>query len=399
MFNKILFGKDKKGGFKVWSISAMSVGDAAQVVVVHGKEGGKMQEKVEAIKAGKQGRTPLEQAISQAEGKIKKQMDKGYRENKNELEELPLLAMLAADYRKQGHRIEYPCFTSVKYDGVRCLAKCRGGVVTLESRTGQPYDVPHIVEALSFMREGWVLDGELYLHGETLQDITSAVKRTKPQEEIDAAEKKVLKAKEGGDREAIADALTEYNEALNIKRIRENMEFHVFDIPSDMEFPDRLEQLTWLAEKYFPVTGKVHATHYRVVIDEDGMKWAHKQAVSQGYEGIMLRNFKGVYESGKRSADLQKYKEFMDAEFYVFDVIPDKDGHGVLVCNNDLNDLTFTVVMGSHDERIYQLQNKHEFVGKYLTVKFQSRYKGTLLPQFPTGVQFRACDAAGNPVE
>lgn len=392
MFNKILFGKDKKGGFKVWSISAMAVGDAAQVVVVHGKEGGKMQEKVEAVKAGKQGRTPLEQAISQAEGKIKKQVDKGYRENKADLDDLPLLAMLAADYRKQGHRIEYPCYTSVKYDGVRCLAKRKNGVITLESRTGQPYDVPHIVEALSFMKEGWVLDGELYLHGESLQDITSAVKRTRPWEEVEDAEAKLEKAK-GVSEEAHAEAITELNAALNIQRIRENLEFHVFDIPSDMDFTCRLEQLVWLNDNFIESIGKLYVTGYATAFSEADMKEQHKQAVAQGYEGIMLRNFQGVYESGKRSADLQKYKEFMDAEFRIVGNTRDKDGLVVYTCRNDVNDEEFNVTIGSHEER----QNVVD--ASWLTVKFQSRYKGTLLPQFPTGVAFRACDEAGNPVD
>lgn len=400
MFNKILFGKDKKGGFKVWSICAQPCGHSAIITILHGKEGGKMQEKVESVQVGKQGRTPLEQAISQAEGKIKKQIDKGYRESKSELEELPLLAMLATDYRKQGHRIEYPCFTSVKYDGVRCLAKCKGGVITLESRTGQPYDVPHIVEALSFMRDGEVLDGELYFHGAILQDITSAVKRTDARGEIEVCERKVEKAKKGGDEEEIAEAVTELNHAIYIGQLRPLLEFHVFDVPSEHDYATRLNVLQITAmDVQAAGTEYVRIAEHNLAVDEEDMKAQHKAAVAAGYEGIMLRNAKGVYESGKRSADLQKYKEFMDAEFKILDIIEDKDGHGVFVCQNDVTEHSFTVVMGSHADRIYQLANREQFVGEWLTVKFQSRYKGTLLPQFPTGVQLRACDEHGNPIE
>jgi hypothetical protein len=35
------------------------------------------------------------------------------------------------------------------------------------------------------------------------------------------------------------------------------------------------------------------------------------------------------------------------------------------------------------------LKDKEYFISKFLNVKFQSRYKGTLLPQFPTGEYIR----------
>ncbi|MNF84132.1 DNA ligase [compost metagenome] len=129
------------------------------------------------------------------------------------------------------------------------------------------------------------------------------------------------------------------------------------------------------------------------------MKAAHRDAVDRGFEGIMIRNRNGLYESGKRSADLQKYKEFMDSEFRIVDVVVDKDGLGVLECQNDLNEETFTVTLGSHSERAYQFLFKYEFIGTWVTVKYQSRYKKTLLPQFPTGLQFRDCSEDGTPLE
>ena len=103
----------------------------------------------------------------------------------------------------------------------------------------------------------------------------------------------------------------------------------------------------------------------------------------------MLRNFSGLYESGKRSASLQKYKSYLDSEFIILDVVPDKQGNGIFVCKNDLNDKEFQVVMGSMGERLSYLENKDSLKGKYLTVKYQSRYKDTLLPQFPVGLQIR----------
>lgn len=403
-FIKTLYGLDKKGGFKIWEVVVRNVNGMVDFNIYHGKEGGKIQAKESCIMKAHQGRTLYEQGVMEAEAKIKKQMDKGYRENKDDLVELPLLAMLAADYRKQGHRINYTCYTSDKYDGVRCLAKHKGSAgIVLESRTGQPYDVPHITEALKeIMLEGDVLDGEIYLHGYALQEITSAVKRTDTQGEIDKAQRKYDRvANEGIQTEEwekiFGEASANLQEALLIHEIRPKLKFYVFDVPSDKIFDERLADLQYWTR---PSNDDVIVfTEYDVAVSEEDMKEKHKDAVARGFEGIMLRNREGLYESGKRSADLQKYKEFLDTEFLVVDTELDKDGLIVYVCKNDVNDNLFRVIFGSKEQKLAAVAVRDTFPGKYLTVKFQSRYKDTLLPQFPTGVIFRDCDAAGNVLE
>lgn len=385
---KTFYGVDKKGGFKVWIIEVGSgIGNESYIKISHGKEGGKLTAKFDTITKGKQGRSHYEQAISEAEGRIKKQMDKGYREDKEELTELDVLAMLAADYRKQGHRIIFPCYGSVKYDGVRALAKKRNGVVTIESRTSQPYDVPHVNEALTIhMRDGDIWDGELYVHGYALQDITSAVKRTDTQAEIDKAERAYQKT-------PTSQKLADLEEAKAIHELRPKLEFHIFDVVTDQKFVDRVKLLDELCG--IPVVSPcIQITQYLWIADAADMKVKHDEAVNAGYEGLMLRNFCGLYESGKRSADLQKYKEFLDSEFVIRDIIEDKQGNAVFVLQNDIVGLDgqvalFQCVMGDMAERKHYIENKHLYIGKLLTVKYQSRYKGTMLPQFPTGVAIR----------
>lgn len=380
---KTLYGLDKKGEMKVWTITTSTAGE---ITISHGKLGGKMIVKNEHITEGKQGRTVGEQADLEARARIKKQEDKNYRENQADLANLDILAMLAADYRKRGKSIEYPCYGSDKYDGVRALAKKRNGAVTIESRTSQIYDVPHLHAALSIhMQEGDIWDGEIYLHGEVLQDITSAVGRTDTQAKIDAAQRKYEKAV--GD-EKIELAYQELQEAKLIHEIRPKLEFHIFDVVSDKTFVERVKDLDTLCG--IPVVSPcIQITQYVWVADADDMKVKHDDAVDRGYEGLMLRNFKGVYESGKRSTDLQKYKEFVDAEFEILDVIPDKEDGSRFLVRNNLNERTFTVTLGSMAQRAEYLENKHLYIGKLITVRYQSRYKKTKLPQFPTGVVIR----------
>jgi DNA ligase-1 len=389
--NKRFYGKDKKGSYKIWSICVLNEPyGGASINIMHGSEGGVMTDKVDQILKGKQGRTPFEQAISEAEGRIKKQVDKGYRENKADLEELPLLAMLSGDYNKIPKRIKWEDGVHVpdKFDGVRCLVKCAmGGGITLESRTGQPYDVPHIVAELQkIMQPGDVLDAEIYLHGYVLQDINSAVKRTDTQKKIDAAERKVVKAKTLED---LFEAEAELTNAHLIHEIRPKLELHVFDVPSGNPWYQRLYNLNQYAYQRFIAFGFVKLALNPCAFSEEEMKVLHKDAVRRGFEGVMLRNKMGMYESGKRSADLQKYKEFVDEEFEILDILPAKDDGSVYVLKNNLNDLTFTCTMGDMPSRAKALAEKHLYIGKFLNVKFQSRYKGTLLPQFPTGEYIR----------
>lgn len=352
---KHLYGLDKKGGFKVWSIWT----DEHLLTIEHGKEGGKMQKKVEEIRpknVGKSNETSsAEQAELEAMSRWRKQIDKGYRETKEELEELPLLPMLAHDYLKQGHRIKYPCFGSPKLDGVRCLAIRHADRVELKSRGGKEYSVKHIQDQLKgMMFVGEVWDGELYIHGMYLEDIVSAVK------------------KPNGN--------------------TPNLKFVVFDVVEQGNpFCNRVEGVQALCENYFGCQDAKHIEflQYIKVEDEDAMKSLHKTYVLDGYEGIMLRNYNGLYESGKRSADLQKYKEFFDEEFQIVAVGEDRNGNAVLRVFDPVAGEGFDVCYGDFEERKRQLLEWQSYIGKALTVKYQTRYKDSRLPQFPTGVRIR----------
>ena len=371
METKLLYGLDKSGKYKVWSIQSRTyvdpVTDQPQSVIeiFHGQEGGKIQKKVEFVNEGKNiGRanetTPAQQAELEAESRYKKQLDKGYRPTKEELTELPLLPMLAADYLKQGHRIKYPCYASAKLDGVRCLAIAGQDGVILKSRGGKEYSVAHIQKQLeSIMIAGEVWDGELYIHGKYLEEIVSAVKKP-----------------------------NENTTSLN---------FIIFDIVCSSSFEERLNGI--LVASVGIDIPNIHSIEYVEVENEHHMKEWHKKFVSDGYEGIMLRNNNGVYESGKRSADLQKYKEFFDEEFEIVAVGEDKNGNAVLCVFDTTAGETFTVCYGDFEQRKHQLENWKDYIGKWLTVKYQTRYKDSKLPQFPTGVCIRETDAQGNPLE
>jgi len=349
--NKVtLYGLDKNSGLKVWNIWT----EDDSIFIEHGKLNGKMQLKTEKVAGKNIGRsnetTPSEQAEFEAKSRINKQVDKGYRENPDELNDLEILPMLSADYTKQGHRIKYPCWGSDKMDGCRALAICVNGVVTLKSRGGKLYDVKHLQGQLSaIMKDGEIWDGELFIKGKYLEEIVSAIKKPNP--------------------------LTPY------------LGFVVFDVVNTEEFSLRINTINSLSKRLLGT--QIRVIEYVNIQSESDMKLHHKDSVARGFEGLMLRNGSGVYESGKRSADSQKYKEFLDEEFEIVAVGEDKNGNAVLCVFDPTAQETFNVTYGDFEQRKYQLENWKEFIGKKLTVKFQTRYKDSKLPQFPTGVVIR----------
>lgn len=361
---KVLYGKDKKDGYKVWMVSAKD----SVITITHGKMDGKLQEKTEVISGkniGKANETaPEQQAILEAESRYKKQLDKGYRPTLDELEDLPLMAMLAVDYHKKAHLLQFPCLASVKLDGNRCLAIRHKEHVELRTRGGKSMEIPHIQNALfEAMHEGEVLDGEIYKHGYFLEEIVSAIRTpTNP--------------------------------------LHEELEFWAFDVVvEDVPFKERYELLHDMFSEARFSQNYLRLVIHDEIYDEESMKQFHKWAVENKFEGIMCRNMNGVYESGKRSNDLHKYKEMIDGEFKIVGVEKDRNDNAVLVCLDDTSGLPFGVTFGDFAQRKHQLEHQEEYIGKWLTIKYQTRYKDSGLLQFPVGKAIRECDEHGNPLE
>jgi DNA ligase-1 len=84
--------------------------------------------------------------------------------------------MLAPSKSPELDDIEYPMLMSPKLDGIRCLIK-EGQIL---SRSGKPLRNINLEVLLAplILDTGHVFDGELYLHGETFQYITSRVMAT-----------------------------------------------------------------------------------------------------------------------------------------------------------------------------------------------------------------------------
>lgn len=404
-----LFGESSQGKRKVWSIR-VDVRDvdgvtAGVIVSEHGYENGKMVVAERVVTVGKNlGKknetTPVQQATSEAQSSWNKKKDAGYSPEgaapagsssasdtdvgaahgtavpgtsatataAATVTDLPEAAaavpagaakaplpMLAQDFNKRGKSIVFPCFAQKKLDGVRCVAMPNG----LFSRNGKKFPhLEHIRDEIAALGSGLVLDGELYSDELTFQEIVGLVK------------KETLRA---GDADKMA-----------------KIHLCVYDmIVTDVSNKDRNDRLTALFASNTFKTLRLLPTE--VCEKRENIKEMHAKYVAEGYEGLMLRNMAANYRLGVRSTDLQKYKEFEDAEYTVTGF---KEGDGaekgcvIWICKTDKNQEFATRPRGTHEERAEIMKNAQSYVGKKLTVRYQELTNDGI-PRFPVGISFR----------
>lgn len=361
---KTLYKYNKDSSYTIWSISVI---DNKIITKWRKGEFGKLQNKEEIISSGKNlGKsnetTPSLQALLEAESKILLQKDKGYAETLEEAKELlssleSLRPMLAHDYTIKNNKNKINWESGViiqpKVDGIRMVSKLykklSGFDLQCVSRNNKPIELPTPLynQIYHFMKINNLtyLDGELYIHGETFEDLVSCVK--KPKDNI----------------------------------LYDKLEYHIFEIPpiSTLDL-DRSFDISMYESIFFVESKLAHSEKEAQILLEN---YLHKH-----YEGIMLRNKYYSYEYNVRSYNLMKWKEFTTDEFEIVDIIPDKDGHGKLVCKlNNIEDLLFEAVpKGTHEYKSSIVQDKGLYLGKLATIKYQNLTSDGI-PRFPVAIE------------
>lgn len=377
-----LFKKTSTGAIQEWEISVVPAmtSNAWQGTIVtrYGQVGGAIQETRDIVKKGKNiGKknetTALQQADAEAEAKWEKQLKKGYTRTQAEAEadatdeviEGGVAPMLAHRFDEQGHKIVYPALAQPKFDGHRCICVIKDGEPSLWTRTRKPITgLPHLVKTLKdwACSEGvreLVLDGELYNHAykDRFEELTSFIRSPEP--------------KDG----------------------HEVVQYHIYDIvAAHLKQGDRAEELRCcFGRNRFKNTLVFVET--LAVWDEDDLMLTFERFLKQGYEGLMVRNAEGLYVN-KRSYDLQKVKEFVDAEFKVVGVEEGRGklaGHAIFVCEHEGR--KFKAKMKGETEALKKYwENPGLAVGRLLTIKYQGMTNKEKVPRFPVAMRFRADD-------
>jgi len=278
------------------------------------------------------------------------------------------LPMKVNVYQKHKKKVVFPCYISPKLNGVNAEYRLdRTGTLSLLSRGGEQYPIPsHQIEGvMATMAAMGVtrLNGEMYSHGQHLQDIMAATKK--------------------------------HNE------LTKDLVFNTFDLPTVKEsYSTRASRLT----SFIPAkdTG-VAIVPIATADSHQDIEDAYNYAMDNGYEGIVIRNADTKYEYNTRSLTTLKYKKTQDAEFEVKSFDIDKNGHPVFHCYINSNhtgaNSTFKVKpKGTDDERLEIAANAKSYIGKWIKVAYECFSKaGT--PLKPVGICFRKVDADGEAIE
>lgn len=291
-----------------------------------------------------------EQARSEFDSMVTKQRDKGYTEpgTKTTIRPLP---MLAQKFSERGTKMQWPVFVQPKYNGQRMLFDGKDGW----SRGGKdiiPECIAHIADAFPPLND--IIDGELILPGNVLlQETMKATKKYVP-------------------------------------GVSEKLVYRVYDVVlPDMPFSQRFEVLkAYVANRN---TYDIEIAPTYLAHDAAEVMAYHKQFIAEGYEGTMVRDDSEGYTIGQRSNQLQKYKDFVDAEFRIVDVIEGAGrftGAAIFVCDSGFGNTFNCTPEGSMDHRRELFANRDKHIGKFLTVRYQEFSKDKV-PLFPVGVDIR----------
>ena len=387
----ILVSKDSKGKIRVVKIWA-DWSDSEKGFVIHritsqykGKE--TVQPEI-IITKGKAKRTITEQKNLELNSHIKKYLDKGYKklpedidlENEDALNELigvektgqdgvlkPMLAKQADKVSNSAFEKEY--YGSRKINGLRCLIYKKGDRLYTASRGSINYDlaIHHILfhpKLVALFEEypDLILDGEIYKHGWTLNKI-SGLCRTQ------------VTAFDG-----------------------EPLEFYLYDVVrTDLPFDARLEILNEIADKlelkeFEPYKEwdkedlKIQMVPQEFVSGWLYIKKMHDDYVSEGWEGLVIRNIKEVYGPGKRSNAMIKIKVYQESEYEIAGLSEGLRDEDMCFIMKTPNGQEFKAKpMGDREQKQWYREHLDELIGKMGTLKYfeMSGKEGSEIPQQP----------------
>jgi len=245
--------------------------------------------------------------------------------------------MLLHRWDKYGVSMTWPCIAQVKIDGIRCMWDA--GDQKLYSRSGKVIDMPHVVASLTNFPD---TDGELAFEDHTVP-------------------------------------LPEVIHAIAHKDTR--IRFHIFDFPTDdtsLSFRERfLEKLPHLIQSS---AGRpaIKIVNTMAVKTRDELDDLYTEAVSNGFEGLVVRKIYGTYQYGKRSQEVLKYKFEIEKNFMIQRVktILHQDGPMIMFeCKTDTGAIFEVVPAWTHEARRIALK-EHEngdimWVGRMLLVEYR----------------------------
>lgn len=377
-----LISKDSKGKIRVVNISYDWDKDLNGYVIRRftSQYGGKITtqpiilvDKGKGI--GKARRTVSEQAKLEYDSRVNKYMDKGYKKlpksidlyTKEELDALlpeettdsegNLKPMLAKDFHDVATSVleKQWWYASRKIDGVRCLMFVKDGEIHTSSRGGKNYDnsTYHITcnpKLKKFMLDNptLILDGELYVHGYSLQTLSGLARLKKETDKCDELQYYIYD---------VVDTNKTFEERLEIlDHIKDGLQL---DFDPNKTFEDGDLQIQMVP--HVKVEGWVQ------------IKKTHDSYVKEGFEGAVIRRPDKKYGVNKRTNDMVKVKEYQDGEFKIIGFSEGlRPEDMVFVCVTEDGKEFEAKPVGPRELKHEYLERIDEIIGKMATVKYFS---------------------------
>jgi len=251
---------------------------------------------------------------------------------------------------------EPPYIVQPKFDGVRCRAiPVESGYLLLSSEENVIFSVPHINEELPKIGMRIELDGELYCHEMSFEEIISITSRT-----------------------------------VNLHYEHKNIKFHVFDIVNDKPQHSRLVELIKL--RSFKLNHIEISSHWICDTFDEVMR-VYDKLINLEYEGMIVRHKDAPYER-KRSIWVMKFKPKKEDIYEILGWkeeidkggIP-KDRLGAIICQSGDGN-TFSVGSGLTDELRFSLWNERDKLqGRNCRIQYQHLSSGRKVPRFPIFIE------------
>ena len=348
-----LFKFTKTGKIQICDISV----SGAVVSTTFGQLDGKLQTSTDTCSPKNTGRsnstTAEQQAILEAQSKFAKKVKSGYSQ---ELTSTPTvqLPQKVKTYQDNKHLVSYPCYATPKYNGLNgTYWLLPDKTLKLTSRGGDELPpIPHLEPTILKMMEHFkttCINGELYISGESLQNITSAVKKP--------------------------------------KELSKSLVFIPFELPLvSAPYKDKVALLI----KYIPI---VHIT------GEEMLEEFYTVAVEAGYEGVVIYNTDSIYQFNQRSSTVLKYKPVADAEYKILSYTTDRNGHPVFTCETHDGKQFKVKPKGTDEERKQIITNfDSQYKNNYYKIEYEM-LSDSGIPLKGVGIGLRACDSNAEPLE
>lgn len=331
-----LYRSDNKGALRFWSIEAAEF----ELIFEFGQVGGEIQEQTEFVDEGLGGRTREEQLMLRYKSRLNKKRDKGYTEDREKaasgvvVNSLGFKRQSKAKLLKDGDTPS--CFwgedtwAQRKYNGHRCtFHKSDGDVFAFSSGGKLITSVDHICDEIE-INEGQYLDGELYIHGLSLQKIGSKVRKK--------------------------------------NKTDTDIKFVMFDQMTDDRFIDRYNGLPEQHSKHIIISDTINVTSWEQV------KKLFFQFRAEKYEGLILRHGTTGYGYNQDRKGMYKIKKlqgegYYDDEFKVVDIVSSTEGWAILVCES-VGGLFKVSAHGTTQQKTKILHEKEKHIGRMVKVEY-----------------------------